>query len=290
MTTHRSHRIQVPALADSLDTGKPHACNLCHLDKSLGWTRDRLAEWPSKGRPARRLSPEEETTAAAVLDLARADARTRVVVAGAFSNPAARRGRGDRLVRPVPDPAAGARAVPGGPLPGPPRAAVGLRRRGGRAVRLPGPARRPPVRPAGPAGPVRRDAHEGPPAPAPDPGRAARRRRPGPAAVRPPRPGRQHPRVTGGPRLLLLRPRSRPAYSGWCCRSPACVAPVAEEEEDRQLAGERFDVEGDLLVAVRPVEREGLDRRVNRTALPGRGGRPRVWAAGSCRARAASGT
>jgi hypothetical protein len=89
MTTHRSHRIQVPALADTLDTGKPHACNLCHLDKSLGWTRDRLAEWPGKGGPARQLSPEEETTAAAVLDLARADARTRVVVAGAFSNPAA---------------------------------------------------------------------------------------------------------------------------------------------------------------------------------------------------------
>ena len=91
MTTHRSHRIQVPALADSLDTGKPHACNLCHLDRSLGWTRDRLAEWPGKGRPTRPLSTEEETTAAAVLDLARADARTRVVVAGAFSNPAAGR-------------------------------------------------------------------------------------------------------------------------------------------------------------------------------------------------------
>src|SRR5262249_11286548 len=29
LTTHRSHRIQIPEVADSAGTGKPHACNLC---------------------------------------------------------------------------------------------------------------------------------------------------------------------------------------------------------------------------------------------------------------------
>jgi hypothetical protein len=90
MATHRSHRIEVPTVAGSVGTGKPHACNLCHLDKSLGWTRDRLAEWPKHGGAAPKLSADEEGISAAVLALARADARTRVMYAGAFSNSAAR--------------------------------------------------------------------------------------------------------------------------------------------------------------------------------------------------------
>ena len=91
MTTHRSHRIQTPDVAGSVGTGKPHACNLCHLDKSLGWTRDELAKWPGqKTFPPPKLSPEEETISAAVLTLSRGDARSRVIVAGAFRDPAAR--------------------------------------------------------------------------------------------------------------------------------------------------------------------------------------------------------
>jgi predicted CXXCH cytochrome family protein len=91
MTTHRSHRIETPDLRGSIGTGKPHACNLCHLDKSLGWTRDQLAKWPGGKRlAAGTLTPEEESTSSAVLLLAKGDARSRVVVAGAFSNPAAR--------------------------------------------------------------------------------------------------------------------------------------------------------------------------------------------------------
>lgn len=94
MTTHRSHRIEIPTVAGSVGTGKPHACNLCHLDKSLGWTRDRLAEWPHHGGPAPELSTDEESISAAILALAEADARTRVMYAGALSNPAARAASG----------------------------------------------------------------------------------------------------------------------------------------------------------------------------------------------------
>ena len=95
LDTHRSHRIQTPDLQSSLGTGKPHACNLCHLDKSLGWTKEQLSLWPKgKKNAAGTLSAEEEKISSAVLTLARGDARSRVIVAGAFSNPAARQASG----------------------------------------------------------------------------------------------------------------------------------------------------------------------------------------------------
>jgi hypothetical protein len=40
----RSHRIDVPNVTATLDAGRPNACNLCHLDKSLGWTASKLRE------------------------------------------------------------------------------------------------------------------------------------------------------------------------------------------------------------------------------------------------------
>jgi predicted CXXCH cytochrome family protein len=94
MATHRSHRIESPTLEGSLRTGKPHACNLCHLDRSLGWTRDQLAHWPGATRRPAQLSDDEEKVAASVLYLMQSDARTRVVVAGAFADPAAHRASG----------------------------------------------------------------------------------------------------------------------------------------------------------------------------------------------------
>jgi hypothetical protein len=40
----RSHRIDVPSVAATVSSGRPNACNLCHLDKSLGWTARWLRE------------------------------------------------------------------------------------------------------------------------------------------------------------------------------------------------------------------------------------------------------
>ncbi len=82
LTTHRSHRISIPRVRDSIDTGKPHACNLCHLDKSLGWTSDQLQKW--YGTKPEQLSDDDRKIASSVLHLARSDARTRSVIAGAF--------------------------------------------------------------------------------------------------------------------------------------------------------------------------------------------------------------
>jgi predicted CXXCH cytochrome family protein len=82
LDTHRSHRIAIPRVRDSLGTGKPHACNLCHLDKSLGWTQDQLGKW--YGTKPESLSDDDRTIASSVLHLIRSDARTRAVVAGAL--------------------------------------------------------------------------------------------------------------------------------------------------------------------------------------------------------------
>jgi predicted CXXCH cytochrome family protein len=95
LTTHRSHRIQIPDVKDSHETGKPNACNLCHLDKSLGWTQEQLSRWGRRpGDRSPRLSEEEKTISSALLLLARGDARSRAIVAGAFSRPDAQQASG----------------------------------------------------------------------------------------------------------------------------------------------------------------------------------------------------
>src|SRR5262249_40863253 len=71
LTTHRSHRIQIPDVKDSLGTGKPNACNLCHLDRSLGWTQAQLQGWSGRQRDLRQtLSEDEQKLSSALLLLA----------------------------------------------------------------------------------------------------------------------------------------------------------------------------------------------------------------------------
>ena len=41
----RSHRIDSPDATVSSTTGRPNACNLCHLDQSLDWTAEHLTSW-----------------------------------------------------------------------------------------------------------------------------------------------------------------------------------------------------------------------------------------------------
>src|SRR5260370_2489754 len=95
LTRHRSHKIEIPQIADSLGSGKPHACNLCHLDKSLGWTQEQLGRWSARQRKQiRKLPAQEDSLSAALLLLAQGDARSRAIVAGALSHPAAQQASG----------------------------------------------------------------------------------------------------------------------------------------------------------------------------------------------------
>jgi hypothetical protein len=47
----RSHTIDSPDVSVSLQTGRPNACNLCHLDRSSSWSADWLERWYGIGRP-----------------------------------------------------------------------------------------------------------------------------------------------------------------------------------------------------------------------------------------------
>jgi predicted CXXCH cytochrome family protein len=41
----RSHRIDSPSAQVSIESGRPNACNQCHLDQSLAWTAKHLHQW-----------------------------------------------------------------------------------------------------------------------------------------------------------------------------------------------------------------------------------------------------
>ncbi|MFI5288752.1 MAG: cytochrome c3 family protein [Polyangia bacterium] len=75
----RSHQISVPRLADTLKAGRPNACNLCHLDRTLAWTAAALARW--YGTPTPSLTEEQRTIAESVLELARGGAGVRAIIA-----------------------------------------------------------------------------------------------------------------------------------------------------------------------------------------------------------------
>ncbi len=75
----RSHQVDSPDVAASLETGRPNACNQCHLDQTLGWAAEHLERWWQTPQPE--LSDEERSVAAAVLWLLRGDAGQRALMA-----------------------------------------------------------------------------------------------------------------------------------------------------------------------------------------------------------------
>lgn len=76
----RSHFIENPDTATQLATGRPNACNLCHLDQTLSWTARKLEEW--YGTPAPEfLDPEHQRTAEGPLQALRGDAGQRALLA-----------------------------------------------------------------------------------------------------------------------------------------------------------------------------------------------------------------
>lgn len=83
----RSHQVSSPSATESIAAGRPNACNLCHLDRTLEWTAINLNEWHRIEKPA--LNPEQREVAASALWLARGDAAQRALVAWHYGwNPA----------------------------------------------------------------------------------------------------------------------------------------------------------------------------------------------------------
>jgi len=80
----RSHRIDSPDVANSVATGKPNACNLCHVDRSLAWTARWLSEW--YGAPAPIIPEGRSRTAAGAWDGLAGDAGVRALIADALGS------------------------------------------------------------------------------------------------------------------------------------------------------------------------------------------------------------
>lgn len=92
----RTHRVASPSVASSLATGRPNACNQCHLDRSLGWTAAALHDW--YGTPVPALTQEQRDVSAAVWWTLRGDAAQRALMAWSFGwEPAQQASRSDWL-------------------------------------------------------------------------------------------------------------------------------------------------------------------------------------------------
>jgi hypothetical protein len=84
----RAHRITSPSAETARTTGRPSACNLCHLDKPMAWTADALARWyghepRAVGPPTPERALPDDVSAAVVWAL-RGDGVQRGVVAWHF--------------------------------------------------------------------------------------------------------------------------------------------------------------------------------------------------------------
>lgn len=79
LKTVRSHTISSPSATETVTLGRPNACNLCHLDKTLGWTADQLADWYDIPAPA--LPADQRTVAASLLWLLQGNAGLRAIAA-----------------------------------------------------------------------------------------------------------------------------------------------------------------------------------------------------------------
>ncbi|MBM4004071.1 MAG: C cytochrome precursor [Planctomycetes bacterium] len=74
----RSHQIESPNVAVSVQTGRPNGCNLCHLDKPLGWTAQLLKDWYGQQPP--KLSDDDQKYSAAAVWVLTGDAGQRAIV------------------------------------------------------------------------------------------------------------------------------------------------------------------------------------------------------------------
>ena len=75
----RSHTVGSPSVQESVEVGRPNACNLCHLDQTLAWTADWLNAWYGVRPPP--LEVEERAVAASILWILRGDAGLRAITA-----------------------------------------------------------------------------------------------------------------------------------------------------------------------------------------------------------------
>lgn len=94
----RSHTISSPTVRESVEYGRPNACNLCHLDQTLAWTAGKLAEWYGQTAPA--LTRDDRELSAGVQWLLKGDAGQRALVAWGMGWPPAQTASGREWLYP----------------------------------------------------------------------------------------------------------------------------------------------------------------------------------------------
>jgi hypothetical protein len=94
----RSHEIHSPrVVAAGPGSARPNACNLCHLDRPLGWTAEALSRWYGQDPPA--LSEDDRRIAAGVRWAVAGDAGVRALAAWSMGwAPAQQAGGADWMV------------------------------------------------------------------------------------------------------------------------------------------------------------------------------------------------
>ncbi len=75
----RSHQVSSPSVRESVEFGRPNACNLCHLDQTLAWAASKLQTWYQQ--PVPELSDDDKNISAAVQWLVKGDAGQRALLA-----------------------------------------------------------------------------------------------------------------------------------------------------------------------------------------------------------------
>ncbi|HET8940202.1 MAG TPA: multiheme c-type cytochrome [Polyangiales bacterium] len=91
----RTHRIGNPSVSETLDTGRPNACTLCHLDKSLRWTATMLeTRFGAEPVAPQLLAAPEYGLATGVAMSLLGDAGQRALLAAAMRRPEVQKAAG----------------------------------------------------------------------------------------------------------------------------------------------------------------------------------------------------
>ncbi|MEC8337960.1 MAG: multiheme c-type cytochrome [Planctomycetota bacterium] len=85
----RNHAIEVPSVTTTFEVGRPNGCNMCHLDKSLGWTADYLKQWYGIESPE--LPEDEKEICFTILAALKGNAVQRALAAWALGWPEAQK-------------------------------------------------------------------------------------------------------------------------------------------------------------------------------------------------------
>lgn len=110
----RSHQIDSPSVETHLKTGRPNACNLCHLNQTLEWSSSHLTKWYDHRQP--KLDNDDKSISAMLKILLKGDAGQRAIAAWNMGREPARKASGGNwqapwLIRTMNDPYAAVRYI-----------------------------------------------------------------------------------------------------------------------------------------------------------------------------------